>query len=101
MARPQMVTRTFTTTKAKLLSVKISTEETEIVEITLPRTYKDNNEILKVAQKNCDNEDTRYVHVISAETVETLYGMSEADFLKYAAVLPPRPAKTVNEEAAD
>lgn len=99
MARPQMVTRTFTTTKAKILAVKVSTEQTEIVEITLPRLYKDNNEILKIAQKNCDNPDMRYVHVVSSEQEEVLRGMTEADFLKYSKVLPPRTAKTEAEES--
>lgn len=99
MARPQMVTRTFVTTKAKILSVKVSTEKTEIEEITLPRTYKTNDEILKIAQKNYGDNDTRFVHVIEKEEVETLYGMSEADFLKHAKVLPPRGTK--NDGATD
>ena len=99
MARPQMVTRTFQTTKAKLLAVKVSTEQTEIVEITLPRTYKDNNELLKAIGKQNGNPDLKYVHVISSEVTETLYGTKEADFIKYAEILPPRVAKeNTNEE---
>lgn len=93
MARPQMVTRTFTTTIAKILAVKVSTQETEIVEVTLPRTYKSNEEILKVAQKSCANPDTRYVHVIEATQQDKLYGMMETEFLQYAKELPPRTAK--------
>lgn len=95
MARPQMVTRTFVTTKAKILAVDVPTEKTSIVELTLPRQYKNNAEVLKMAQKTCNNPDVRYVHVISTENVETLYGMSEADFIAHAEILPPR---SKNEE---
>ena len=99
MARPQMVTRTIVTTKAKILAVEVSTEQTKIFEVTLPRVYKDNNEILKIAQKNCDNPDLRYVHVVSYEAETVLRGMSEAKFLEYSEILPPRTAKSESEKS--
>lgn len=99
MARPQMVTRTFQTTKVKLLAVTVSTEKTEIVELVLPRTYKDNKEILKAVEKSNENPDVKYVHVVSTEVEETLYGMLESDFIKHAKILPPRSAKEEIENA--
>lgn len=100
MARPQMVTRTFTTTKAKLLAVRVSNERTEFVDITLPRTYKDAAEILKFLGKHNTDPDLKYVHVVSKEEVETLYGMDEADFIAHAKILPPR-VKNENAEDSD
>lgn len=98
MARAPQVTRTFTTTKAKILAVNVSTEDTEIVEMVLPREYPDDKALLKQAEKQNDNLELKLVHVVAKETVETLYGMSEADFLKYAKPIPPR---SVKEDAAN
>ena len=94
MARPQMVTRTFSTTKVKMLAVRVSTEKTEFVDLVLPRTYKDKNEMMKAAEKQNTNPDLKYVHIVSHKTEETLYGMSEAKFIANAEILPPRAAKT-------
>lgn len=99
MARQPMVTRTFMTTKVKILAVNVENEETSTVELVLPRTYKDKAAMLKMAQKIIDNEQLKYVHVIDFEEVETLYGMSESDFIIHAKVLPPRSVATENTEA--
>lgn len=99
MARQPMVTRTFMTTKVKILAVNVENEETSTVELVLPRTYKDKAAMLKMAQKINDNEQLKYVHVIDAEVVETLYGMSESDFIAHAKPLPPRSVATDNTEA--
>lgn len=99
MARQPMVTRTFMTTKVKILAVNVENEETSTVELVLPRTYKDKAAMLKMAQKINDNEQLKYVHVIDAEVVETLYGMSESDFIAHAKSLPPRSVAAENTEA--
>lgn len=99
MARQPMVTRTFLTTKVKILGVNIHDEKTCVVEMTLPRQYKDEKEILKTAEKLNEDESLRLVHVLSTEVVETLYGMPEADFIAQAKPLPPR--SSVKEDAED
>lgn len=90
MARQPQVTRTITTTKAVLMAANISTGELVDVEMILPREYKDSEAILKMANKISDNPNMKYVYVKFTEVVETLYGMSESDFLRYAKPLPPR-----------
>ena len=90
MARQPQVTRTIITTKVVLMAANISTGELVDVEMTLPREYKDADAILKMAGKIGENPSLKYVYVKSAEVVETLYGMSEAEFLRYAKPLPPR-----------
>ncbi len=101
MARQLMVTRTFMTTKVKILAVNVETEETSTVEMTLPRTYKDNEAILKMAEKVNENSVLRLVHVISSEVVETLYGMTEADFIANAKPLPPRNSAYADTDSAE
>lgn len=90
MARQPQVTRTIITTKVVLMAANISTGELVDVEMILPREYKDAEAILKMAGKIGENPFLKYVYVKSAEVVETLYGMSEAEFLRYAKPLPPR-----------
>lgn len=99
MARQPMVTRTFMTTKAQILAVNIHDEKTYVVEMTLPRQYKDDKEILKTAEKMNEDESIRLVHVLSTEVVETLYGMPESQFVALAKPLPPRSG--VKEDAED
>lgn len=90
MARVPQVTRTIQTTKATIMCLDIEKGESVNKEITLPRVYKDDEAILKVAKKVIDNDNIKAVHVVSAEVNETLYGMTEEQFVKHAAILPPR-----------
>lgn len=92
MARTPMVTRTMTTTKATVMCLDIVKGEPSNVEVTLPRTYKDEKAMMKAVQRSLGDGAIKPVHIVSSETVEVLYGMSEDDFLKYASVLPPRNA---------
>lgn len=98
MARTPQVTRTILTTKVSVLCLNIKEQTTETREVTLPRTYKDDSHILKEVKKIIDNDETKAVHIVSAEVVETLYGMTEQRFIELADVLPLR-KKTVLAEA--
>lgn len=90
MARAPMVTRTIITTKATIMCLNIESGEPFNTVVTLPRTYKDENSLLKVARKQIENDTVKAVHVVDTEEVETLYGMSEQDFIIHASILPPR-----------
>ena len=100
MARVPMVTRTITTTKAKVLCVSIVENKTFEQEVALPRTYKDEKSLMKQVKAVLENENVKPVHVISTEEVETLYGMSEQEFITSAKILPPRTATKEGEENA-
>lgn len=89
MRTPQ-VTRTITTTKARLMCLDIEKGEPINAEVILPRTYKDDKAILKAAEKVLEDVTVKPVHVVSSVVDETLYGMSEAEFIKHAEILPPR-----------
>ena len=90
MARKPMVTRTLKATKAGVLCVNTDTQTTSIVGVTLPRTYKCDEDALKVARDMIDTETVKAVRIMSRVESETLYGMSEAKFMELADILPPR-----------
>ena len=91
MARIPMVTRTITTTKANVLCVNILSGETFDKEIIVSRTYKSDDVLMKKIKPIIEVEDNvKAVHVISKEEIETLYGMTEDDFIKNAEILPDR-----------
>lgn len=97
MARKPMVTRTLKATKAGVLCVNTDTQTTSIVGVTLPRTYKCDEDALKVARDMIDTETVKAVRIMSREESETLYGMSEAKFMELADILPPRKGETADE----
>mgnify|MGYP006898727611 FL=1 len=97
MARTPMVTRTIQTTKANVLCLNIVEGEPFNKVVTLPRTYKDENAMLKVISKMVDNDEVKAVHVVDSYVEETLYGMSEQRFIELAQVMPPRNAANADD----
>lgn len=88
--RKRMVTRTVTTTEVELLCLNIVTAEPFNETAIIPGTYTSNEKILKVLRPVIDTKETKIVSVSRVEIKHTLYGMSEADFIKLAEVMPPR-----------
>ena len=98
MARVPMVTRTIKTTTVKVLCVSIVENKTFEQEVALPRTYKDEKSLMKQVKAVLENDNVKPLRVISTEVDETLYGMSEQEFITLAKILPPR---TPVKEAED
>lgn len=92
MARTKMVTRTIVTTKCVALCINVQTAEPFNQDFTLAGSYDDEKKLLKELKKY-EDDNHKIVHVVDTEHVETLYGLPEDDFIKYATVLPPRNAK--------
>ena len=90
MARVPQVTRTIPTTIVKLFCVNTEDRSTFEQNITLPRTYKDEQKMMKAVEKVLDGEPIKAVSILGYEVKETLYGMTEAEFIQHATVLPPR-----------
>lgn len=90
MARVPQVTRTIITTKATVMCLDIDTNTPLTQEYTLPRTYKDEKAILKAVDTVNEGTTVKAVHVVNTEVENTLYGITEAEFIKVAQVLPPR-----------
>lgn len=97
MAKKPMITRTIQTTEVTVLCMNIPQGEPFNKDVTLPRTYKDNTAMLKAAAAIIDTEAVKAVHVVRSEVKETLYGMTEVDFIANAVILPARS----NKDASD
>lgn len=93
MARVPQVTRTIPTTSVTIFCVNTEDRTTFEQTITLPRTYKDEQKMMKAVEKALDGEPIKAVSISGYEVHETLYAMTEADFIKNATVLPPRDTK--------
>lgn len=109
--KESMVTRTIFTTKVTCLCLNTETAEPFNATVIVPRTYKDNDSLLKAVKKVAERagitdlegnvyhgEPIVVAKIVGFTEVETLYGMTESDFLSYAKVLPPRGAKQVCEK---
>lgn len=109
-----MVTRTIITTEVTCLCLNTETAEPFNAKVTVPRTYKDNEALLKAVKKVAEHvgvtdpsgntyygEPIVVAKVVDYTEVETLYGMTESEFLSKAKVLPPRGTKQVETYDAD
>lgn len=94
MARTPMVTRTITTTKVNVMCLDILKGEPCNMVITVPRTYKDDEALMKKVRPLLQTDTLKPVHIVDKEEIETLYGMTEQEFIEHAKVLPPRGTAT-------
>lgn len=98
MARIPMVTRTIVATKVIVMCLNVQTGEPCNNVVTVPRTYKDDESLLKKVRPLIETETIKAVHIVDKEEIETLYGMTEQEFIQYAKVLPPRNSTSSDEE---
>lgn len=101
MARQPQVTRTITTTLANVLCLNIEKQEPFNQIVKIPRTYKSEKDMLKTVEKLVNTDTIKAVHIVSTETQETLYGMSEQKFIELADILPPRKGATDTNENSE
>ena len=98
MERESVVTRTIETTKATVKVANLNTSTIEDVTVTLPRTYKNDEAIMKAVSKTLPAHQ-KALTVVAAEVNSAIYGMTETDFLKYAKVMPDRkPTATADDD---
>lgn len=100
MARKPMVTRTIITTKVNVLCLDLVSAEPFNKEVILPRTYKDEKKLLKKVEEVVNTDEVKAVHIVDKSEVETLYGMTEQNFIDNATILDPTTRKAL-EEAED
>lgn len=97
MARKPMITRTITITQVNVLCLNLTSTEPFNKVVTLPRTYKDNKTLMKKVAELVDNEEEKAVNIVDQKEVETLYGMTEQEFIENAKVLDPETRKEIEE----
>ena len=98
MARVPQVTRTIQTTKVNVLCLDIQAGEPFNKEVILPRTYKDEKQMMKRVEDLVNTDTVKAVYIVHTEVEETLYGMTEQRFIELAEVLPPRKEYNSNED---
>ena len=101
MARKPMVTRTIVTTKVNVLCLDIKSAEPFNKVVTIPRTYKDEKKLFKKVEEVVNTEEVKAVHIAYKEEVETLYGMTEQDFITNATILDPATRKEIETEETE
>ena len=101
MARKPMVTRTIVTTKVNVLCLDINSAEPFNKVVTLPRTYKDEKKLLKKVEEVVNTDEVKAVHIVDKEELETLYGMTERDFITNATILDPTTRKEIEAETEE
>lgn len=89
MARVHMVTRTMTNTHAVVLGMNLDNAEAEKREVTVARTYKTSDKLLKAVSEKTDDEHFKAVSIVSSDEVEIRMGMTEDEFIKYAHEIAP------------
>ena len=93
MARQKMVTRTMKTTHVNVLCLEIETAEPFNKDIVIPSTYKDEKKLFNKVKELIDTDSVKAVHMTDVEEVETLYGMTEQEFIEHARELDPETRK--------
>lgn len=93
MARAPRVTRTITTTEVNVMCLDVEKGEIINKDVTVSRTFKDDEKLLKEVKKIVETDYIKAVHIVDKRVVETLYGMTEQEFIEHATLLPPREAK--------
>lgn len=102
MARTPQVTRTITTTQVTIMGVEVNTAEVTNKTFTVPRTYKDDEKLLKAVKAVAETDAYKVVSIVDKQVQETLYGMTEQEFIEHASVLPPRAvANPATDKKAD
>ena len=97
MARERMVTRTVEVKQVNVLTLNVETMKAE--KMIVPITGKpDDKKLEKLVKAAVETESVKFVQILGIETSEVLYGMTEADFIRLAKVLPPRSGATESED---
>ena len=95
MARQRMVTRTIVTREVIFKKFNMETGAIQsdklVFGIDVSFTGRDIDKITRINNRlSAMGQKATCVMIDSIEDKETLYGMSEDDFIRYAQVLPPR-----------
>ena len=84
MARVPVVSRTIKSTKVTVMGVDLNSGEVMNKTMILPRTYKDEQKMLKTAKQKGETEDYKIVQVVDSVVEEKQYVMPEEKFVELA-----------------
>lgn len=78
------------------MCLDIESGETCNKSVVVPRTYKDDETLLNKVKEVIETETLKAVHIVGKEEIQTLYGMTEQEFIEHAEVLPKRTSTEEN-----
>ena len=90
MARERVITRTIVTTEYVCLTVNMDTKQVQEITVSIPSANTLTDKAREKAIKATLPPMNTFVQVMSEKEVEELYGMPEAEFMKYAKRIPNR-----------
>ena len=90
MARVRMVTRTVNENTYTCMCVDTISAEIINRDFVVGVEFDTDEQALKHFQKQYNTDGFKVVAVVAHSVKEILYGMTEADFIRLAKVLPPR-----------
>ena len=93
MGKEAMFTRTVKETMATCMIANTETQEITTGDITVVGEFKKFDKLKAAISSTLPKNQALLKIIGEPETVETLYGMTVADFVKHAEVLPPRSVK--------
>ena len=93
MAREKMVTRSITSTKCVVLALDTETVEPSNLTVEVSGTFQNEEKLMKAVKAVAETHTLKIVQILTTETVEKLYGVSEQKFMEIAHVLEPRKKK--------
>ena len=93
MAREKMVTRTIISTKCVVLAIDTETVEPSNLTVEVSGTYQNEEKLMKAVKTVAETHTLKIVQILTTETVEKLYGVSEQKFMEIAHELDPRKKK--------
>lgn len=98
MAREKMVTRTVDIALITCMVVDVTTQSVSDQTFEIVGLYPTIDKALEAVKKTAETDTYKIVMVKKVEQTERLYGMTEAEFIAYAKVLPPRGTKAAENE---
>lgn len=93
MARERMVTRTIISTKCVVLALDTQTVEPSNLTVEVSGSYQNEEKLMKAVKTVAETRTLKIVQILTTETVEKLYGVSEQKFMEIAQELEPRKKK--------
>lgn len=94
MARIRMITRTVVSTVFSVMAVNQNTMQVETVSVSVPSADSMTESKQTEAVKSNMPDGYLFVQITGKQVQETLYGMTEEEFIRLAKVLPPRSGKS-------
>ena len=101
MARKiHLITRSITSTVATVIAHDVETEETKNVQLAVSRTYKTDNELLKVLREKYETDTFKIACVVDSFVTVEKYGMTEEDFISNAEIITKK-SKDSEDDSED